>query len=221
MTNRIYIYAFAVLGVIAMTVQSCVNDSILEDPGAKLEFSLDTLTFDTVFTAIGSTTRSFKVYNRNEKTVNISKVELAGIAGDAFRLNIDGSTGNVLTDITIPSNDSIYIFAEVTVDPNDLTNPYVITDEVRFEINGNEQKVTLEAWGQNANYIGGKGFVSGCTTDLFFTDEKPYVIYGILVIDNCELTLPPGCQIYVHGGLVNQDTSYYSDGLIYIGEMVD
>ena len=133
MTNRIYTYLFAALIGIAMMAQSCSDDSLSTDPNAMLEFSIDTLTFDTVFTAVGSATRSIKVYNRNEETVNITKIELEGIAGDAFRLNIDGSTGNVLTDVTIPPNDSIYIFAEVTVDPNSLNSAYVITDAVVFE----------------------------------------------------------------------------------------
>jgi hypothetical protein len=214
------IYAIAILSMMAIIVQSCTNDNILDDPNARLAFSLDTLTFDTVFTAVGSTTRRFKVYNRNSATVNISKIQLEGLAGDAFRLNIDGSTGNVLTNVTIPANDSIYIFAEVTVDPNDLNNPYVITDKVRFETNGNQQEVTLEAWGQNANYIGSKGsgrLLSCDFQDVIFDDVKPYVIYGILVVDSCNLMLPPGCRIYIHGGLVNQG-SPYSDGIIFIGE---
>jgi hypothetical protein len=201
-------YIITILSILSIVVQSCSNDNILNDPDAMLEFSLDTLTFDTVFTNVGSATQRFKIYNRNNETVNISKIELAGIAGDAFRLNIDGTTGNISTDITVPPNDSIYIFAEVTVDPNDLSNPYVITDKIRFETNGNQQEITLEAWGQNANYIGGKGFISGCTADLVFDDEKPYVIYGILVIDSCELVLPEGCRVYIHGGLVERKTRY-------------
>lgn len=220
MTNRIYIYVLAVLIGIAMMTQSCADDSISVDPNSRLEFSIDTLTFDTVFTAVGSATRSFKVYNPNDQTVNISKVELEGTAGDAFRLNIDGSTGNVLTDITIPPNDSIYIFAEVTVDPNDLNNPYVIGDAVVFETNGNEQRVTLEAWGQNVNYIGSKGggsLLSCDLQDIVFDDVKPYVIYGILFVDSCNLVLPEGCEIYVHGGLVNQGNPY-NDGAIIIRE---
>lgn len=220
MTNRIYTYLFAVLIGIAMIAQSCSDDALSTDPNAMLEFSVDTLTFDTVFTAVGSATRSIKVYNRNEETVNITKIELEGIAGDAFRLNIDGSTGNVLTDIIVPPNDSIYIFAEVTVDPNSLNSAYVITDAIVFETNGNEQRVTLEAWGQNANYIGSKGsgrLLSCDFQDIVFDDVKPYVIYGILYVDSCNLVLPAGCQVYIHGGLVNQG-SPYTDGIVFIGE---
>lgn len=220
MTNRIYNYLIVLLIGVGAIVQSCNNDSLSIDPNDRLEFSVDTLTFDTIFTAIGSATRSFKVYNPNDETVNISKIELEGRAGDAFRLNIDGSTGNVLTDITVPPNDSIYIFAEVTVDPNDLSNPYVITDAVLFETNGNIQEVTLDAWGQNVNYIGakGSGAILSCDfQDVVFDDVKPYVIYGILIVDSCNLVLPPGCEVYIHGGLVNQG-SPYTDGIIFISE---
>ena len=222
MTNRIYFYVIIVLFGVGVMTQSCNDDSISVDPSARLEFSVDTLTFDTIFTAIGSATRSFKVYNPNDETVNISKIELEGRAGDAFRLNIDGTTGNVLTDVTVPPNDSIYIFAEVTVDPNDLTNPYVITDAVHFETNGNLQTVTLDAWGQNVNYIGAKGggAVLSCNfQDFVFDDVKPYVIYGVLFVDECNLVLPPGCEIYVHGGIVSVgDTASRSDGIIIITE---
>lgn len=219
MTNRIYNYLIIVLIGVGVIVQSCNNDSISLDPNDRLEFSVDTLTFDTIFTAIGSATRSFKVYNPNDETINISNIQLEGTAGDAFRLNIDGSTGNSLTDVTIPPNDSIYIFAEVTVDPNDLTNPYVITDAVIFETNGNIQEVTLDAWGQNVNYIGakGSGAILSCDfQDVVFDDVKPYVIYGILIVDSCNLVLPAGCRVYIHGGLVNQGNAY-TDGIIFIG----
>ena len=47
-------------------------------------------------------------------------------------------------------------------------------------------------------------------------DPKPYVIYGILVIDECELKLPAGTDIYVHGGVVTRDSLLYNDGLIVV-----
>ena len=42
----------------------------------KLEFSLDTLRFDTVFTERGSATRILKVYNPNDESVRISRIAL-------------------------------------------------------------------------------------------------------------------------------------------------
>ena len=43
---------------------------------AMLEFSTDTLRFDTVFTELGSATRSFRVRNNNDLAVRISNVRL-------------------------------------------------------------------------------------------------------------------------------------------------
>ncbi|MFM7054488.1 MAG: hypothetical protein ACKOX7_07090, partial [Bacteroidota bacterium] len=57
---------------------SCKKDDILTDPSAKLEFSLDTVMFDTIFTSLGSTTQSLVIYNRNSRPLNISSVRLAG-----------------------------------------------------------------------------------------------------------------------------------------------
>src|SRR2546422_122635 len=39
-----------------------------------LSFSTDTLTFDTVFATLGSTTRYFKVFNKDKKSVKISDI---------------------------------------------------------------------------------------------------------------------------------------------------
>ncbi|MEO1714208.1 MAG: right-handed parallel beta-helix repeat-containing protein, partial [Bacteroidota bacterium] len=122
----------------------------------------------------------------------------------------------------------IYLFGEVTINPDEpvSSSPFVIQDELIFETNGNTQSVTLEAWGQNANYIPsrfGKGGVALLSCDLnevVWDDPKPYVIYGVLVIDSCTLRIPAGTQIYVHGGIArtfdeNEDLVVYNDGLIF------
>lgn len=187
-----------------------------------LEFSSDTLRFDTVFTQVGSATRSFRVINSLNESINISSIQL-GNNTDQFRLNIDGTPTNSATNVEILPNDSLWIFVEVTIDP-DLPismSPFVIEEEVFFEINGNDQSVLLEAWGQNANYIPSR-FSAGefnrisCNNDsLRFDDPKPYVIYGILIIDSCHVAFPPGTEIYVHGGIARtEEDVIFQDGLI-------
>jgi hypothetical protein len=64
-----------------------------------LSFSLDTLVFDTVFTTIGSTTQQFKIYNNENKTLNIEEIELMGGANSFFRMNVDGISQNIIKDI--------------------------------------------------------------------------------------------------------------------------
>ncbi len=199
--------------------------------GFKLEFSGDTLRFDTVFTELGSATRILKIYNRAEKAVRIDRVELINSPGGQFRMNVDGIPGSTLEDVIIPARDSIYLFAEVTIDPDQplSISPFVIEGQLRFTYGNNSQTVLLEAWGQNANYIpdrfnqGGIALLScdGIANEISWDDPRPYVIYGILAIDSCTLHLPKGTKIYVHGGVAqsedNQGNPFvYNDGFIYV-----
>lgn len=201
---------------------ACEKQTINTDPGTMLEFSLDTLRFDTVFTEVGSATRSFRVRNPLDESVNISTIQL-GNRTDQFRLNIDGVPTNSANNIELLPNDSLWIFVEVTIDPDApvSVSPFVIEEEVFFEINGNDQSVLLEAWGQNANYLPSR-FSAGdftrisCDNDsLRFDDPKPYVIYGILIVDSCHVAFPAGTEIYVHGGVARTDEDViFQDGLI-------
>ncbi len=70
-----------------------------------LEFTTDTVMFDTVFTTIGSTTHNFRVHNTNNKTIVISSISLAGGTSSKFRLNIDGEPGTFWNDVEIPAGD--------------------------------------------------------------------------------------------------------------------
>mgnify|MGYP003868965731 CR=1 FL=1 len=219
---------FPALIVCILMIYACgPDDDLITDSGAQLEFSTDTLTFDTVFTALGSATRILKIYNPHSQRISIDKIDMARGSSSKFRLNVDGIPGLSFENVEIPPEDSIYIFTEVTVDPDQdiSSSPYVIFEDLVFETNGNSQKVVLEAWGQNANYIpnqfnNGGDYVLPCAGGTaVWDDEKPYVIFGILVIDNCVLTVKEGTDIYVHGGLesfFNQDSLrvFYNDGRI-------
>lgn len=200
------------------------DDNFTTNSNAQLEFSLDTLRFDTVFTELGSATRFFKVYNRNNSPVRVSNIKVEGIDEAFFRINIDGIPGNDQNDVEILANDSIWIFAEVTIDPDQplSASPFVIEDRILFETNGNQQSILLEAWGQNANYFPDQ-FSSGaiwspCTSnEITWDDDKPYVVYGIMVLDNCTLNVPPGTKIYMHGGITrNTQLGIFNEGIIFV-----
>lgn len=205
---------------------SCTTEEdFTTDSNATLEFSVDTLRFDTVFTEIGSATRYFKVYNRNDRSIRISKISLLGSSRVAFRMNVDGVPGKELTDVEIRANDSIYVFAEVTIDPNQplSVSPFVVEDRILFETNGNLQDVLLEAWGQNANYFPSRFFkgvpvVLGCNNQtITWNDPKPYVIYGEVFVDSCTINIPAGTRIYVHGGIArNELFGTFNDGILYM-----
>jgi hypothetical protein len=173
----------------------CRKDLFNTDPSFQLSFSRDTVIFDTVFTTIGSVTKPLLVHNSSNRKVNIGSVRLARGSSSPFRINIDGVSAFVVKDLEIAANDSAYIFVKVTIDPKNQNNPLIETDSIVFETNGNIQDVKLVAWGQDAHFFNNVA-LSGNVT---FTNEKPYVIYGNLVVDSLsDLTIDAGAKLYFH-----------------------
>ncbi len=207
---------------------ACRKDAVFStDASAHLKFSTDTLRIDTVFTNIGSAVRYFKIFNNYDQSLRISKISITQKTNTIAHLNVDGVSGNEFANIEIAPHDSIYVFATVTVNPNAPVSdsPFVIDEDINFVTNGSAQKVVVEAWGQNANYIpdrfskGTLALLSGhdATKIINWNDKKPYVIYGGLFVDSCVLRIAAGTKIHVHGGFGQlADHSSYRDGIIYV-----
>ena len=174
---------------------SCQKDPISTNPSFKLSFSTDTVLFDTVFTTIGSATRSFKVFNRNGSDINISSVKLVGGNSSAYRINVDGQSTPLARDILLRGKDSLFVFVEVTVDPTNADAPLLISDSIVFETNGNIQDVKLISWGQDVHLFNTDTLLVSTT----FTADKPYLIYNYLwVYPGVELTIEPGARLHFH-----------------------
>ncbi len=206
---------------IFVLIVSCRRDDYYEGNDVVITFSEDTLRFDTVFTSLGSATRFIKVFNPKDQPILVDVV-LKNQTNSYFRINADGIKGPNINKLEINGRDSIYIFVEVTINPDLPTSvsPFIIEDVIEITANGNVTKAYLEAFGQNANYIpsrngsGGGALLSCNLGQVVWNDPRPYVIYGILYIDSCTLVLPPGTHLYVHGGVVRNENSIYNDGLI-------
>lgn len=178
---------------------NCRKENILTDSSAKLEFSVDTVLFDTVFTSIGSTTFLLKAYNTHDQTIQISSIRLDQGSSSSYRVNVDGIDGHTHSDVTVLPNDSIFIFIEVTIDPQDLDLPFIVEDNLVFQTNGNEQIVNLVAWGQDAHFHGGLGNLTVLESNAEWSNDKPHVIYGIVAVDSAEcLLINAGTQVYCH-----------------------
>ena len=221
---KIFPLLFSIIIIALISLSSgCYKEKFYEGNDLQLRFSTDTLTFDTVFTTVGSATKILKIYNDKDLAVKISEIKIENNTHDQFRLNIDGISANSAKNVEIGPNDSIYIFAETRINPDDplSISPFIIEDNLVFEANGNTQKVLLEAWGQNANYITGKGkgkhFLTTCDMgEIVWDDPKPYVLYGSLHIDSCTLTLPSNTKLYIHGGIAKSSNgNFYYDGNLY------
>lgn len=175
-----------------------LDESYSTDPNHRLSFSVDTLSFDTVFTTIGSATREFMIYNRNAQPLLIGEIMLASGEETGFRINVDGRKGDHFQDVRIPADDSLYVFVEVTVNPNAENQPLLVDDSVIFMTNGIRQSVRLEAYGQNVNLYR-NGII--LTENTRFTSERPYLIYDSLVIGaGVTLEIDSGATLYMHDG---------------------
>lgn len=198
-----------------ISISSCEKDVLLTDPNAKLNFSTDTILFDTVFASIGSVTKNFRVYNPHDKAIKISSIRLAGGPSSLFRVNVNGTPGTSFSDIEIRSGDSIWVFVEVTVNPNNQALPYVVQDSLVFETNGNIQDIDLVAWGQNAHFFVAKKqspnlppyviIDTNLNSTTTWNKNLPYVIYGgyAVVDSSTTLIITEGTQIHFSnaGGL--------------------
>lgn len=196
------------LVLVVFLIAGCKKDPFFDPSSFELAFSTDTLFFDTVFTARGSATYNFKVYNNSRSTIKLSNVRLGKGDSSPFYLNIDGISGKSASGIEIAPRDSVFIFAQVTIDPLNANSPLVVTDSVIFEVFGKEQHVDLVAWGQDAHYffpdqstpgLPPYSIVAGLNQNVTWPNDKPYVIYGYAVIDSAgSLTIEEGARIHFH-----------------------
>ena len=224
MRNRLFLF---IIALFLLVIQSCrKNHQINPDANLKLDFSADTVLFDTVFTSLGSTTHELRIYNQYSDDLQISSIRLVKGDDSPFRFNLDGENATEFYDKIIPAKDSLFSFVRVTINPNDSNTPFVVEDELEFVTNGNTQIIKLLAWGQNANYIvadkvvniGGEPYpyhiVADSLQTTVWTKERPYVVYGYALINSYgTLKIEEGTRVYCHqnGGILS-----WSDGQLII-----
>jgi len=229
MLKKSILYSIVCISVIVSINWGCRKDNVItNDPSDKLSFSADSILFDTVFTTIGSTTERLMVYNKASKKIIISSIELAGGSSSYFRMNVDGVSTTLASNVEIAPDDSLYIFIEVTVDPQNSNNPLVITDSIVFKTNSNIQDVDLVAWGQDAHFIVADTYQQGYPPykiivkegeNITWQNDKPYVIYGYAVVDSTgQLNIDNGCRIHFHD---NSGLWVYKGGSIKVNGTKD
>ncbi|MEY2924868.1 MAG: hypothetical protein RLZZ337_1416 [Bacteroidota bacterium] len=184
-----------------MVISSCRIEEFTLDPNHKLEISADTVWFDTVFTKVNTSTpksvnKQIIIRNPQNKSIKTS-IQLASGATSHFRLNVDGESGHQFSDVEIFPNDSIFMFLEVHPDANNNSpdfNPLIIRDSILFETNGNEQKVNIIGWGQDAHYI----FRDSIERDTTWANDKlPIVVYGYCYVKpGVTLTIEKGMNLH-------------------------
>ena len=151
--KRLILYIWILILALPSLFVACdgLEENYSTNPNLRLSFSTDTLSFDTVFTTIGSATKKVMIYNRNKDALNIRSIMLASGGVSGFRLNVDGRKGDYFDNVGILGEDSMFVFVEVTVDPMEANQPFLIQDSIVFMTNNQKQSVLLEAFGQNVH----------------------------------------------------------------------
>lgn len=188
-----------VLFLISLTtlalIFNCKEDPYVTQKDAALKFSVDTVMFDTVFSSVASVTKRFKAFNPYDKTVKISKIFIAKGNQSNYRINVNGQMSRTITDIELAPKDSIFIFVEVTVDPQNSNSPMIVNDSIVFITNGNIQDVNLVSFGQDVNLLN----ATTLTNDTVWTSNKPFLVYNsVLVDEGVHLTINEGVQLHFH-----------------------
>ena len=183
--------------ILLLGMISCRQGIVSDDPILKLQFSHDTVLFDTIFTTIGSSTNRVMVYNPNDNALCIEQVSMR--EGKYFHINLDGENNmEELRNITLRGGDSLFLFVRAYIDPQKENSPVLIEDEIAFGVNGKIQSIYLQAYGQNIKKIrNDKGLV--VYQNLTLTNEKPYLIYDTLAVAG-NLTIQAVARIYMHAG---------------------
>ncbi len=169
-----------------------IEEKISRDRNATLEFSTDTVLFDTLLSSVGSITKRLRIYNNNENAVELSNLRLGLLENSQFEITVNGESDFSFNDLVIFGNDSITLLVTANIDPQDEETPYLVKDSIIVESNGNTWTRKLVAYGQDAIFINQGVF----NCDITLTKGKPYVIYDFAVVDSaCVLSVEPGTRI--------------------------
>ena len=177
---------------VSVLFYSC--DRIGSSPVPGLDFSTDTVFFDTVFTSVGSVTKELRVKNTGNSSLLINHIFLGSGQASKFRLNIDGEAINQKDNIVIEAGDSIFIFIDARINPFASDSPVEVADSIIFDVNNNLRSVKLLAWGQDINLI-----KNGVIKNAVWNKGRPYVIYNQTTVDSLgNLTINEGVRVLFH-----------------------
>lgn len=188
--------------LLAAGLWGCQGDKLYLGADARVSFSQDTVLFDTVFTSIGSASEAFRIINASPGKIRLEDITLEDLGDSPFRINVDGIPGPSVGGLELDEGDSLYVFVEVTIDPeNDYDLPFLVKDRIRVTINGFSQYVELVAYGQDAFFHGSPNSISTLDCNSIWTAQKPHVIYGVVAVaPDCNLSIEAGTAVHVHAG---------------------
>ena len=248
MTRSLY---FIISFLVLICWSSCRQDFEFTPSTGTLTFSKDTVNLDTIFSNIGSSTYTLKVYNNSDDDILIPSLKLSNGQTSNYRMNVDGMTGTgtligkEFENVELLAKDSMFVFIETTIDIQPLVaneTQFLYTDAIEFGSGANTQKVELVTLVKDAIFLypnkDAQGIIETLRFDvdgdgiedetnvqgrfledseLTFSNEKPYVIYGYAAVEAGKtLLVNAGARLHFHansGLLVTSNASLQINGL--------
>lgn len=156
-----------------------------------LNFSVDTIYFDSIFTSFDSPTERVVVTNRTGANVRISEIKLE--SGAEFDMIFDGITADEVQDYELDNGDSAVAFISFVSDRRDE----FARDKLLFTVGDNTQDVDIEAFVFDAIFYQDTVLGFGGPNISVFDPTKKHVIDGCLqVADGHTLIIPAGTQVF-------------------------
>lgn len=191
---------------------SCKDDEITTDPQYRLDYSTDTVSFDTIMGGMLSPFKTLKVYNHSGERINISSISYAS-THRYFMININGKNSHEVSNMEIANGDSMYIFVQTNGECSGSELPFSLLDSISISYNGNVDYVYLSAYSETPVIL--DHFVVKSDTTLSST--QPYLVKDTLKVEEgVTLTIDAGVRLYFHN-----NASLYVDGILNCNGEVD
>lgn len=195
------LFFYIALSVVALLAACSDDDSFTTNQSDILTFSMDTVSLDTVFSTVPTSTYTFWVYNLNKEGIRLRQVRLQRGNQSGFRVNVDGTyldntMGSAVSDLEIRKGDSIRVFVELTSGMRDSDDPQLVEDNLLFNLeSGVEQKVNLRAYSWDA-ILCGKVIIN---RDSVISSDRPILIRESLEVDSgVTLTINAPTRLFFH-----------------------
>ena len=218
MIRRLLLYTLTI--VVILTACSD-NESFSSSAGNRLTFSQDTISFDTLFSAVPSATRTFWVYNDSGDGIRIRTARLERSGQSGYRVNVDGTyLDPVGTDFEIRKGDSILVFVEVTTHENHIDGPQLVEDNLLLTLeSGVEQRVNLRTYSWDAQKVSDLVI----SRDTLIESSVPIIFYGkgIEVAEHATLTLRNSTFYFHDGAGISVKGQLVADSCIFRGDRLD
>ncbi len=184
----------------ALTLAGCERDFSTMPKPEDITFSVDTLSFDTIYAGVTTPTAHLTIRNVGDNDITLGRIYIAGGSNSVFGVNINGTDATEVTDARLGHGDSLFVF--VNVRKPEALSKYAfgqISDQIVVESGTNNWHATLHAVVRNVHRV--KGTISKDTQWAY--DTIPYWVEDTLSIgEEATLLIAPKVTVLMSKGSV-------------------